>query len=165
MSFDRDLIVLQRRIWSPSCRPAMAFLYKVRPLLSEDRSALATTAMAAASRSLPLNVSHSHFENHFVWHYINIAAHKLLDLLWCEWTTVHNICWLLLSLFSSGLSEHTQYELHLCWIRQWVGRVGQCVVELCCGAEKRRQQSNAVKGSTTVVADGIFILFYITLIL
>lgn len=41
----------------------MASLYKVKALLSEDQRAAATTATAAASRSLPLNVSHKHTQN------------------------------------------------------------------------------------------------------
>lgn len=135
--FWQILFALQQRIWSPSCRPTMDFQYKVRPLLSEDRSAWATTAMAAASRSLPQNVSRRPFNSHSVWLCISIAAHSLR------------------SLFPSGLPEHTQHELHLCGIRQRAGGLGQRVVELCCGAEARRQQSDTVKGSTTVVADGI----------
>jgi len=51
----------------------------------------------------------------------------------------------------SGLSEHTQYELHLSWVRQWVGGVGQCFVELSCRAQKGRHQRDAVKGLTALV--------------
>lgn len=65
MSFIIDICLLQQRTWSPSCRLEMPSLYKVKALLSEDQRAAATTATAAASRSLPLNVSHKHTFN--IW--------------------------------------------------------------------------------------------------
>ena len=155
---------LQRRTWSPFCRLVTAFLYKVRALLSKDQSAVATTAMAAASRSLPLSVSHRYtghckFECSFVMsvhaacmhtHCLTFADVREPHCIICASYDIHHVPFFF-SCFYSRLSEHAQYEFHLSWIRQWVDGAGRCVVELCCWAEKRRHQRNNVKGSTTLV--------------